>query len=46
MTFPSKLIQVHMPPLTEARAYKAEVLAGNKPALTPEQAVAMMPDYP
>ena len=30
----------------EAGAYKAEVLAGNQPALTPEAAVAMIPEYP
>lgn len=30
----------------EAGAYKAEVLAGTKPMLTGEQAVAMMPAYP
>ena len=30
----------------EADAYKNEVLAGNQPMLTPEQAVALMPVYP
>lgn len=31
---------------TEANDYKAEVIAGNQPMLTPAQAVAMMPVYP
>lgn len=31
---------------TEANDYKAEVIAGNQPMLTPAQAVAMMPAYP
>lgn len=30
----------------EAEQYKAQVIAGNQPMLTPEQAVAMMPTYP
>lgn len=30
----------------EADAYKSEVLAGNKPMLTPLEAVALMPTYP
>lgn len=30
----------------EAEAYKAEVIAGNKPMLAPDEAVAMMPTYP
>lgn len=30
----------------EAEAYKQEVIAGNKPMLTPDQAVALMPEYP
>lgn len=30
----------------EADDYKAQVLAGNKPMLLPEEAVAMMPSYP
>lgn len=30
----------------EAGAYKAEVIAGTKPMLTPDEAVAMMPTYP
>ena len=30
----------------EAEAYKQEVIAGNKPMLTGEQAVALMPEYP
>lgn len=30
----------------EAELYKAEVIAGNKPMLTPEEAVALMPIYP
>lgn len=29
-----------------ADAYKEEVIAGNEPMLTPEQAVALMPEYP
>lgn len=29
-----------------ANAYKAEVLAGTKPMLTPDEAVALMPEYP
>jgi len=30
----------------QANLYKLQVLAGQAPMLTPEQAVAMMPDYP
>lgn len=30
----------------EAEAYKVQVIAGTKPMLTPEQAVALMPVYP
>lgn len=30
----------------EAEAYKAQVLAGTAPMLTPDQAIAMMPAYP
>lgn len=30
----------------EAEAYKAEVNAGNKPMLSPDEAVALMPVYP
>lgn len=30
----------------EAEAYRQEVLAGAKPMLTPEQAIALMPAYP
>jgi hypothetical protein len=30
----------------EASAYKAEVLAGKKPMVMPDEAVAMMPPYP
>lgn len=30
----------------EAEAYKQEVIAGTKPMLTPEEALALMPTYP
>jgi len=30
----------------EADAYKAEVIAGTKPMLTPSEAVLLMPEYP
>ena len=30
----------------EAEAYKAEVIAGKKPMLSPDEAVALMPVYP
>jgi hypothetical protein len=30
----------------EAEAYKADVLAGLKPMLSPSEAVALMPEYP
>lgn len=30
----------------EAELYKAEVIAGTKPMLSPEQAIALMPEYP
>jgi len=30
----------------QANVYKLQVMAGQAPMLTPEQAVAMMPDYP
>lgn len=29
----------------EAEAYKQEVISGSKPVLTPDESVAMMPDY-
>jgi hypothetical protein len=30
----------------EAELYKAEVIAGTKPMLSPSEAVALMPEYP
>lgn len=30
----------------EAELYKGEVIAGKKPMLTPEEAVALIPEYP
>ena len=30
----------------EAETYRQEVIAGTKPMLTPEEAVALMPEYP
>ena len=30
----------------EAEAYRQEVIAGNKPMLSPSEAVALMPEYP